>query len=121
MTTILIGMQEGSEVMLSRPIQARWKGKNLAVHAAMVHRADIEDVGPMTKESHGLNRWRITHLATGFAAAKFIHLSDALRVAKLFDSLFTYSTGEEIKENKELVEMFTEQVHKNGGILASGS
>jgi hypothetical protein len=117
MSTILIGMQKGSEVLPSRPIQARWKGHNLAVHAAMVHRSDIEDVGPMTKESAGFFRWRVTHLATGFSGAKFMHLSDALKVAKLFDSLFSSNTKEEIKENTELVEMFTSEVIKNGGRL----
>lgn len=117
----MIGMQlRSGEVLPSRHIQARWKGNNLAVHAALVHRADIEDVGPMTKESHGLIRWNVTHLATGFAAAKFMHLSDALKVAKLFDSLFIHSTKSAVKSDTELVEMFRTEVRKNGGILASG-
>lgn len=117
MATILLGMMKGSERLQDRPIQTRWRGRNVAIHAAMVYRSDIEDVGPATKESIGSFRWRVTHLATGFSAARFMHLTDALKVAKLFDSLFNYNTGEEMKENKELVELFTEEVKNNGGIL----
>lgn len=117
MATILLGMMKGDEILPSRPIQARWKGKNVAVHAAMVYRYDIEDVGPATKESLGSFRWRVTHLATGFSAARFMHLTDALKVAKLFDSLFVFNTKEEIHGDKELVQMFTEEVRRNGGIL----
>ena len=117
MATILLGMMKGSERLQDRPIQARWKGNNVAVHAAMVYRSDIEDVGPATKECFGSFRWRLTHLATGFSAARFMHLTDAMNVAKLFDSLFVFNTKEEIHGNKELVQMFTEEVKNNGGIL----
>ena len=120
MSSITIGLQSrDGEVLPSRQIQARWKGNNLAVHAAMVHRADIEDVGPATKDSHVNFRWRVTHLGTGFAAAKFMHLTDALKVAKLFDSLFVHTTKSAVKADTELVEMFGAEVRKNGGILAS--
>jgi hypothetical protein len=119
MASILIGMVKKStgERLQDQPIQVRWKGKNTAVHASFVHRNDIEDVGPATKETPVHFRWRLTHLATGFSAAKFMCLVDAIRVAKLFDSLFNYNTGEEMKANKELIQMFTEEVRNNGGIL----
>jgi hypothetical protein len=117
MASILVGMMNGEEILPSRPVMARWKGENVGVHAAMVYRSDLEDVGPATKETPVHFRWRLTHLGTGFSAARFMCLVDAVRVAKLFDSLFNYSTGEALKENKELVQMFTEEVKNNGGIL----
>jgi hypothetical protein len=117
MASILVGMMCGDEVLPSLPIQTRWKGKNTAVHASLVYRNDIEAMGPATKDTPVHFRWRLTHLATGFSAAKFMCLTDALKVAKLFDSLFNYTTEEEIKENKEFVQMFTEEVKNNGGIL----
>jgi hypothetical protein len=119
MASILIGMMKKGtgEILYDRPIQVRWKGKNTAVHASMVYRDDLEADGPATKESNVHFRWRFTHLATGFSAAKFMYLSDAIKVAKLFDSLFNFNTGEEMKENKEFVQMFTEEVRNNGGIL----
>jgi hypothetical protein len=119
MASILIGMVKKStgERLQDQPIQVRWKGKNTAVHASIVYRNDIEAMGPATKETPVHFRWRLTHLATGFSAAKFMCLVDAIRVAKLFDSLFNYNTGEEMKANKELFQMFTEEVRNNGGIL----
>jgi hypothetical protein len=117
MASILLGMMNCDEILPSRPIQARWKGKNTAVHASIVYRNDIEDVGPATKESLVSFRWSVTHLCTGFSAARFVHLTDAIKVAKLFDSLFVFNTKEEIHGNKELVQMFTEEVKNNGGIL----
>lgn len=119
MASVLIGMVNEStgERLQTRPIQARWKGKNTAVHASIVYRNDIEDVGPATKKTWVHFRWRLTHLGTGLSAAKFMCLVDAIRVARLFDSLFDYNTGEEMKKNKELIQMFTEEVRNNGGIL----
>ena len=117
MASILVGMMRGDEVLPSLPIQTRWKGKNTAVHASLVYRNDIEAMGPATKETPVHFRWRLTHLSTGFSAARFMCLTDALKVARMFDSLFNYTTEEEIKENKEFVQMFTEEVKKNGGIL----
>jgi hypothetical protein len=119
MASILIGMmnKDTGERLYDRPIQVRWKGKNTAVHASMVYRRDLEDDGPATKETPVRFRWRLTHLATGFSAAQFIHLSDAIKVAKLFDSLFNFKTKEEIQQDKDLVSMFTEEIRNNGGIL----
>jgi len=117
MASIFVGMMRGEEILPSRPVMARWKGKNVGVHAAMVYRSDLEDVGPATKECFGSFRWRVTHLCTGFSAARFMNLTDAIKVAKLFDSLFKFNTKEEIHGNKELVQMFTEEVRNNGGIL----
>jgi hypothetical protein len=117
MATILVQLQKGDASPRFQPIQARLKGKNTAVHAIMVYRNDLEDVGPATKETPVHFRWRLTHLATGFSAAKFMCLVDAMRVAKLFDSLFTFKTEEEIQQDKDLVSMFTEDVRNNGGIL----
>jgi hypothetical protein len=117
MASILLGMMNGEEILPSRPVMARWKGENVGVHASLVYRQDLEAMGPATKETPVHFRWRLTHLGTGFAAARFMCLTDALKVARMFDSLFNYTTKEEIKENKELVEMFTEEVRNNGGIL----
>jgi hypothetical protein len=117
MATILVRLQKGDASPRFQHIQARWKGENTAVHASIVYRNDIEDVGPATKETRVHFRWNLTHLATGLTAAKFMCLVDAMRVAKLFDSLLNYDTGEEMKENKELIQMFTEEVRNNGGIL----
>ena len=117
MATILVQLQKGDASPRFQPIQARWRGKNTAVHASIVYRNDLEDVGPATKETPVHFRWNLTHLATGLTAAKFMCLVDAMRVAKLFDSLLNYDTGEEMKENKELIQMFTEDVRNNGGIL----
>ena len=119
MASVLVGTMKKStdERLKYLPIQARWKGKNTSVHASLVYRDDLEDVGPATKETPVHFRWRLTHLATGFSAARFMHLTDAIKVAKLFDSLFVFNTKEEIHQNKELVQMFTEEVRNNGGIL----
>jgi hypothetical protein len=117
MASILVGMMRGDEVLPPLPIQTRWKGKNTAVHASLVYRKDIEAMGPATKDTPLHFHWRVTHIKTGFSAARFMYLTDALKVAKLFDSLFNYNTEEEMKENKEFVQMFTEEVEKNGGIL----
>ena len=117
MATILVHLQNRNGASCSQPIQARWRGKNTAVHASMVHRNDIEGVGPATKETRVHFRWRLTHLATGLSAAKFMYLVDAMRAAKIFDSLFIHDTGEEMKANKELIELFTEDVRNNGGFL----
>jgi hypothetical protein len=117
MASILVGMMTGEEILPSRPVMARWKGKNTAVHASIVYRRDLEDVGPATKETPVNFRWRLTHLATGFSVAKFMYLSDAVKVAKIFDSLFSYKTKEELQEDKDLVSMFTEEIRNNGGIL----
>ena len=118
MSSILIKTVHPStgNVITSRPVQCRWKGTNLAVHSKMVYRADIESIGPATKNSYHKLKWTITHIHSGFAAAVFLHLSDAVKMAKLFDSLFTFTTKEEGQSMKELGEMFNQEIAKNGGI-----
>ena len=115
---ILIGMIRGDLILPSLPILARWKGKNLAVHATMVSRGDLDgNMGPAPKDHPVKQRWRIAHLPTGYSAARFESLSAAVSVAKDFDSLFIHNNKEEIKKDKDLCELFGETVAKKGGIL----
>jgi hypothetical protein len=116
--TILIGMMQGDLILPSLPFRARWKGKNLAVHATMVSRPDLDgNMGPAPKDFPVEHRWCIAHLPTGYSVARFDSLSAAVSVAKDFDSLFIYNNEEEIKKDKDLCELFRETVVKKGGIL----
>lgn len=95
----------------------RWKGSNLAVHRKIIRRDDINEMGQAPKSYILSDSWVVTHLHTGYAAAKFPSLKKAVMAAQLADDSFRGTTAEEVKSDQDMVNAWKDLVRSMGGYV----
>lgn len=95
----------------------RWKGSNLAVHRKIVRRDDINEMGQAPKSYILSDSWVVTHLHTGYSAAKFPSLKKAVMAAQLADDSFRGTTEEEVKSDQDMVNAWKDLVRSMGGFV----
>ncbi len=100
-------------------IRPRWIGQHLAVHRRIVVREDCGGIiGQLPLEDNSVlfRPWIVTHIKTGFVAAKFYSLEHAMDAAKRADKMHWKDTEKEIQSDHGLVHSWKQTVFSNLGI-----
>ena len=114
---ISVSIQHSDRPDSTIKVMPRWAGANLAVHRKIVRRDDINGMGQAPKSYTLGDSWVVTHLHTGYVAAKFPSLKKAVMAAQLADDSFRGVTAEELKADKDMVNAWKDLVRSMGGFV----